>query len=81
MAQIHDAIRERIEKAIDGAQVVVDGGAGGHFTLEVEAASFAGKNTLARHRMVLGAIADLMAGDAAPVHAIDSIRTKVPDAS
>jgi len=81
MAEIHEAIRKRIEDAIDGAQVVVEGGSGGHFALQVEAAAFEGKNTLARHRMVLGAIADLMAGDAAPVHAIDSIETRIPPTS
>ena len=41
--------------------------------------AFASKNTLARHRMVLSAIASLMGGDDAPVHAIDSIKALTPD--
>lgn len=75
MGEIHDAIREAIAASIQGAEVEVQGGQGGHFTLAVTSPAFAGKNTLERHRMVLGALKDLMAGDAAPVHAIDSIRT------
>ncbi|MFZ6184907.1 hypothetical protein [Nannocystis pusilla] len=32
----------------------------------------------AQQRLVYGAIAHLMAGDMAPVHAVDSLRTIVP---
>lgn len=75
MGGIHDAIREAIAAAIDGAEIEVEGGQGGHFSLAVTSGAFTGKSTLERHRMVLSAIKDLMAGDRAPVHAIDSIRT------
>ncbi|REJ79648.1 MAG: hypothetical protein DWQ36_24555 [Acidobacteria bacterium] len=51
---------------------------GGHFEIRVVAAQFSGKNTLAKHRMVLGAIAHLMEGDAAPVHAVDKIEAVAP---
>lgn len=71
-------IRELVQEAIPGADVSVRG-AGGHFELDVVSAEFAGKRTLAKHRMVLQAIAPLMKGDAAPVHAIDRLGTTVPE--
>lgn len=73
---IPDAIRTAIEKAIPGAVVQAQGG-GGHYTISVVSSAFEGKNTLGRHRMVLNAIAHLMSGDMAPVHAVDSIDARV----
>jgi acid stress-induced BolA-like protein IbaG/YrbA len=72
---IDDSIREAIVKALPGAQVEV-GGDGRHFQLSVVSDAFEGKNTLERHRLVLGALKALMAGDDAPVHAIASIATR-----
>jgi acid stress-induced BolA-like protein IbaG/YrbA len=74
---VTDAIREAIVGVIADAQVQVEGG-GGHFTIEVVSPVFAGKNRVESQRLVLGAIAHLMKGDAAPVHAVDSLRTRVP---
>ena len=74
---ILDQIRSSVEEAIPGAVVQVSGG-GGHFTLEVTSEAFEGKNRLAQQRLVLGAIAHLMKGDAAPVHAVDSLKTHTP---
>ena len=53
-------------------------GGGGHFNIEVTSPVFAGKNMLESQRMVYGAIADLMKGDRAPVHAVDSLKTRIP---
>ncbi|MCA9649035.1 MAG: BolA/IbaG family iron-sulfur metabolism protein [Myxococcales bacterium] len=72
-----DAIREAVEAAIPDSTAVVNGG-GGHFTIEVTAAAFEGKSMLQKQRMVLGSIKHLMAGDRAPVHAVDSIKTHLP---
>ena len=66
-------IREAIEAALDDVQVEVTGG-GGHFEIDVVAAVFDGKNTLARQRLVYSAIAHLMKGDTAPVHAVDKLQ-------
>ena len=77
MADIHQAIVEAIQAQLQDAEVQVEG-EGGHFTIAVKSAAFAGKNTLGRHRLVLGAIKDLMAGADAPVHAVDSIKTEAP---
>jgi acid stress-induced BolA-like protein IbaG/YrbA len=70
-------LRAAIEEKVPGARVVAGGG-GGHFTLEVTSAEFAGKSTLERQRLVYSAIAHLMKGDAAPVHAVDSLKTFLP---
>lgn len=72
-----DALREAIERQIADAQVVVTGG-GGHFTLDVTSAAFQGKSMLESHRLVYAAIAHLMSGDAPPVHAVDSLKTRLP---
>jgi stress-induced morphogen len=72
---VPDAIRAAILAAIPDAQVQVTTGGGGHYSLEVTSAVFQGKGMLESHRLVMSAIAALMAGDAAPVHAIDSLRT------
>ena len=47
---------------------------GGHYQLQIVAQAFAGKSTIARHRMIYDAAGDLMRGR---IHAL-SIRAKVP---
>jgi BolA protein len=47
---------------------------GGHYKLRIVAAAFAGKGTVARHRLVYDAAGDLMRG---PVHAL-AIRALAP---
>jgi len=74
---IEDAIRAAIQSAIEGATVDVSGG-GGHFTIAVVSPAFAGKGMLESQRLVYGAIAHLMKGDRAPVHAVDSLKTRTP---
>lgn len=71
------AIRGAIEAALPGATIDVSGG-GGHYTIAVTSAAFAGKSRLESQRLVYGAIAHLMKGDAAPVHAVDSLVTRTP---
>ena len=74
---ITDEIRSRILTALPGAEVHVEG-AGGHFTIEVTSEAFEGKRLLAKQRLVYSAIADLMKGDSAPVHAVDRLITNTP---
>ena len=74
---IIDAVRAAIERQIPDSRAEVNG-SGGHFNIEVTSPVFAGKNMLESQRMVYGAIADLMTGDRAPVHAIDSLKTRTP---
>jgi acid stress-induced BolA-like protein IbaG/YrbA len=72
-----DALREAIERQIPGCHADVTGG-GGHFSIDVTSSAFAGKSLLESQRMVYGAIAHLMKGDLAPVHAVDRLQTRVP---
>lgn len=74
---VPDAVREAILVQIPDAQVSVEGG-GGHYTIEVVSSVFAGKRMLESQRLVLGSIKHLMAGDAPPVHAVDSLKTRAP---
>jgi len=74
---ITDAVRTAIEDAIEGSRAEVTGG-GGHYQIVVTSAAFAGKSMLESQRLVYSAIAHLMAGDMAPVHAVDSLKTRTP---
>ena len=74
---IPGAIEQAIHTAIDDAQVTVTGG-GGHFKIEVVANVFEGKRMLQSHQLVYAAIKHLMAGNDAPVHAVDSLTTRTP---
>lgn len=76
---IDDAIRAAIVERIPGAVVEV-AGAGGHFSIAVTSTEFAGKSMLQSQRLVYGAIAHLMSGNLAPVHAVDTLTTRVPAA-
>jgi acid stress-induced BolA-like protein IbaG/YrbA len=72
-----EAIRSSILGKIENAEVEVTGG-GGHYTIAVTAEAFRGKGLVESQRLVYGAIAHLMAGDLAPVHAVDSLTTTAP---
>lgn len=78
MSDTVNAIRSAILEKIPDANVAVDAGAGGHFTIQVVSPIFAGKNMVESQRLVYGAIAHLMKGDGAPVHAVDKLTTKTP---
>ena len=75
--ELCEAMHQRIAEALPGAQIQVTGG-GGHFEIQVVSEAFEGLNSLKKQRLVYGAIKDLMAGDNAPVHAIDRMVTEVP---
>lgn len=77
MNDINEAIRDSIVGAIPDAQVHVEG-SGGHFVIEVVSQVFEGKSLLQKQRLVYRSIKELMAGDAAPVHAVDKLITKLP---
>jgi len=69
------ALRSSIQTAIPSAIVEVAPASPGHYALVVKSETFRGRTMLECHRLVYAAIAPLMAGDAAPVHAIDSLKT------
>jgi acid stress-induced BolA-like protein IbaG/YrbA len=72
---IEEEVKTAIENAIPGAVATVTGG-GGHFEIEVTSKEFEGKRILEKQRLVYSAITHLMAGDAAPVHAVDRMVCK-----
>lgn len=76
--EIADQLRALIVTAIPDAEVAVEIGTPGHYSLQVTSAAFEGKSLLAKQRLVFSAISSLMGDDRAPVHAIDSIVAKTP---
>ncbi len=50
-------------------------GGGGHYDLLIVSARFAGRPTVARHRMIYEALGDMMGGE---IHAL-AIRARAPD--
>jgi len=75
---IEQEVKDAIENAMEGAIATVNGG-GGHFVIDVISDQFAGKRLLEKQRLVYSAIAHLMAGDAAPVHAVDQMTCRLPE--
>ena len=71
------AVVRQIKAAIPDAVVEADGG-GGHYTIAVTSRAFEGLNTLKKKRLVYAAITDLMAGNDAPIHAVDRLDTFTP---
>ena len=74
---VTEAAKLAIEEKIPGAIVEVTG-AGGHFNIVVVSEVFAGKSMVGSQRLVYGAITHLMKGDMAPIHAVDSLKTRTP---
>jgi stress-induced morphogen len=72
--QLHEAVAAKLPDA----KIEVTIGSPGHFSLAVTSTAFAGKTPVAKQRLVYSAISHLMAGDAAPVHAIDKLITSDP---
>lgn len=77
VGSVEQAIRTAIVAKVPDAKVEVAGG-GGHYTIDVVSTVFAGKSLLENQRLVLGAIKHLLAGERAPVHAVDSLTTRTP---
>ena len=72
------ALRQAIESAIPGAAVEVVPATPGHFQIRVTSDAFKGKTLVQQQQLVYSAIAHLMRGEHAPVHAIDRLQTLVP---
>jgi acid stress-induced BolA-like protein IbaG/YrbA len=73
-----EELRRAVSQALPDAVVEVEAGSPGHFALSVVSAAFAGLPRVRQQQQVYAAIAHLMAGDAAPVHAIDRLITRAP---
>jgi acid stress-induced BolA-like protein IbaG/YrbA len=68
-----EELKRLIEAGIPSAQVTVDGD-GDHFEATVISAAFEGKSRVQQHKMVYGALGELMQG---AVHAL-ALRTFTP---
>jgi acid stress-induced BolA-like protein IbaG/YrbA len=71
------SIVSAVEGALSGARCEVELGSPGHYALTVVWAGFSGRSRLEQQRAVLSAIAPLMKGEAAPLHAVDRLTTRV----
>lgn len=67
-------IAQIIRAGLPDAEVDVSGDDGVHFEAVVRSASFAGKSTLQRHRLVYATLGELMGNE---IHAL-SLRTELP---
>ena len=68
-------IEQMILKGLPNAEVTVSGEDGVHFEAVVRCESFAGKSTLARHRMVYATLGEKMGNE---IHAL-GLKTEVPE--
>ncbi len=75
---IEQQVKDSIEQAMDATSVDVAQVSGGHFEIRVVSTAFEGKSLLQKQRLVLSAIAHLMKGEQAPVHAVDKLETIIP---
>jgi acid stress-induced BolA-like protein IbaG/YrbA len=75
---VTDQLRKALEGAFPGDAVDVKPGGAGHFEIRVVSRQFDGKSRVQQQQLVYKAIGHLLAGDAAPVHAIDRMDTQVP---
>lgn len=76
-SDLSNEIKQRIETKIPGAEVEVISGGNAHFTLNITSKIFEGLSPVKQQQLVYSAITDLMAGDYAPVHAIDKMNLSV----
>lgn len=75
---IEQQVKESIEAKVEAVSVDVTHASPGHFEIRVVSNVFEGKSLLQKQRLVLSAIAHLMKGDNAPVHAVDKLITDLP---
>jgi len=77
-AEVATAMKNAIESGVPDSTAEVTVNGGGHYALVVRSPAFEGKKLLEKQRLVYGTIAHLMAGNDAPVHAIDAMKTLPP---
>jgi acid stress-induced BolA-like protein IbaG/YrbA len=75
---VAEQIRRAIVQALPEAAIEVKPQGPGHYEIAVTDAAFAGKPRVRQQQLVYGAIAHLMSGPNAPVHAVDRLDCRVP---
>ncbi len=73
-------LRSAIEDAVSCRELSVESGNPGHFEIRVVSDAFADLNRVKQQQLIYAAIAHLMHGEAAPVHAIDRLECIAPSA-
>ena len=73
-----DRMRDKIAGAIPGSTIEIEPAGPGHFEITVTSNVFEGKSRVQQQQLVYGAIAELMAGAAPPVHAVDRLQCLTP---
>lgn len=76
--QLADEMKRAIAGALPSAEIEVRPNSPGHYEIRVVSAAFAGQSRVRQQQLVYAAIAHLMQGDDAPVHAIDRLLTETP---
>ena len=71
-------LEKSIAEALPEARIRVTALSPGHFEIHVVSRAFEGLNRVKQQQLVYGAIAYLMKGYTAPVHAIDRLVTELP---
>ena len=71
-------LRSCIAAALPGADIEIEAASPGHFQIQVVSSAFEGESRIRQQQIVYAAIAHLMKGDDAPVHAIDRLKTALP---
>ncbi len=74
--EIAARIVKAVEEAMPSAEVAVTAGSPGHFEIDVRSSDFEGQSRVKQQQRVYAAIQELMAGDNAPVHAVDRMTTR-----
>ena len=77
---IVNQMRSAIEAAVECDEIAIDSGSPGHFAIRVVSGAFADLSRVKQQQLIYGAIAHLMKGDGAPVHAIDRLECVQPTA-
>ena len=77
--QLVQQISAAIKGRITDARVEVTSGGPGHYVIRVESHEFGGKPRVKQQQLVYGAIAHLMTGQDAPIHAVDRLECIVPE--
>ena len=73
-----EQMRAAILAAVECEDLVIDSGSPGHFAIRAVSSAFADLNRVKQQQLIYGAIAHLMKGDSAPVHAIDRLECVAP---
>ena len=71
-------LEQVIAEAIPDGRIEVRAISPGHFEIDVISPIFQGRTRVQQQQLVYAAIAPLMSGDAAPVHAVDRLTTRTP---